>query len=191
MPDTRFFFEGAGEAVRRDDTREGTGVDGVHEANGPVRDVKAFQRLLDGPVRNCAEGRLEVQVGYVGGKFLAVALLVQAGDEGEGLGCAHAPEEAVLDRVDGRLGVPGVVDRRVEVHGQQLEWSLEQRDGPEVLQVRSLGRVLLQRVEPAALPALRDHAVFQGVVHQCPNDFLEVGRAEGDERVAEAGGACC
>ena len=135
------------------------------------------------------EGCLEVEVGHVRGEALPVPLLVERGDQQKGLLRTHPPQEAVLDGVDGGLGVPCVVDGVVEMHGEEFERSLQKRDGPEVVEGRPLVWVFLERVDPAALPPFGYHAVFQREVDHAPDDLLEGQATEGDERVAETGGA--
>ena len=147
-----------------DDRGEGADVDEVHEADSPVGDVQAFHGSLGGPVGDRAEGRLQVEVGNMGGQALVEAVFVEAGHYREELACAHAAGEASLHWAEGGLCIPGVVDPFIQVHRQELERGLEQGDGPEVLQVGALGRVFLEGVKPAALPAGGDDAVFQGVV---------------------------
>ena len=146
---------------------------------------------MNRPVGDRAEGGLEVEVRHVGGEALTVTLLVERGDQQQCLLCPHPPQEAVLDGVDGGLGVPCVVDGVVEMHGEEFERSLQKRDGPEVVEGRAFFRVFLQRVDPAALPACWHDPVFQREVDHAPDDLVEGGAAESDERVAEAGGACC
>ena len=125
------------------------------------------------------------------GETFAVALLIQRGDEQQGLLCAHSPQEAVLNGVNGGLRVPGVVDRVVEVHGEEFERSLQKRNGPEIGKGGAFVRVFLQRVDPTSLPTLGDHPMFERKVDHAPDDLLEGRAAEGDQRVAEAGRARC
>ena len=89
---------------------------------------------------------------------------------------AHTPQEAVLHRVDGGLGVPCVVDGVVEVHGEEFERSLQKRNGPQVVEGGAFVRVLLQRVDPPPLPAFGDDPVFQREVDHAPDNLLK-GRA--------------
>ena len=66
--------------------------------------------LLIRPVRDCAEGGFQVEVGDVGGGILTIPLFIEACDQGQGVVGAETSQEAGLNRADGRLSVPRVLD---------------------------------------------------------------------------------